>query len=128
MWNYRNKKNKYGRKKVNKLGYTFDSKLESAVHDILLLRERAGEIRNIKQQVSVYLTLARILYKVDFSFEDCANGVEEYTEAKGFETTDYRLKRRLWIHYGPGKLTIYKGSHTKPYVDEIIIPKTIDPV
>ncbi len=122
MWNRYQKKNKYGRTKVKKLGYTFDSKLESAVHDILLLREKAGEIRNIKQQVNVHLTAARILYKPDFSYELVETGETEYVEAKGMVTPVYAIKRRLWIHYGAGKLYIYKGSHTKPYLDEIIIP------
>lgn len=112
-----------GNTKVKKLGYSFDSKLESAVHDLLLLRERAGEIKNIKQQVNIHLTLAKILYQVDFSHEDCKTGQEEYTEAKGFETAVYRIKRRLWLWYGPGKLTVYKGSYSKPFIDEVIIPK-----
>jgi hypothetical protein len=119
MWN----RNKYGRKKVNKLGITFDSKLESAVHDLLLLREKAGEIRNIRQQVSVHLTLAKILYKPDFSFEVVATGETEYVEAKGLVTPVFAIKKRLWEFYGPSKLTIYKGGYRKPYLDEIVIPK-----
>lgn len=122
MWNRYQKKNKYGRTKVKKLGYTFDSKLESAVHDIHLLREKAGEIRNIKQQVSVYLTAARILYKADFSYELVETGETEYAEAKGVSTQSWAIKLRLWRCYGPGKLYLYKGSYTKPYLDEIIIP------
>jgi hypothetical protein len=123
MWNRYQKKNKYGRKKVKKLGYTFDSKLESAVHDILLLREKAGEIRNIKQQVNVHLTAAKILYKPDFSYELVETGETEYAEAKGLTLPLFQVKKRLWAFYGPGKLYIYKGSHTKPYLDEIVISK-----
>lgn len=120
MWQ---RKNKFNRTKVKKLGYTFDSKLESAVHDILLLRERAGEIKEIKQQVNVHLTLAKILYKPDFSYVDCATGETVYVEAKGFPGPIFNLKKRLWKFYGDGKLEIWKGTYQKPYLDEIVIPQ-----
>lgn len=116
-------KEKYGRKKVDHAGYRFDSKLEAALFDELKLRERAGEISEIQAQDTVYLTLARIMYKPDFKFMNNSSGEYEWAEAKGFETTDYRIKRRLWQWYGPGKLYVYHGSHSRLMLKETIIPK-----
>lgn len=117
------KKEKYGRKKVDHAGYRFDSKLEAALFDHLKLRERAGEIKDIQAQDTIYLTAARIMYKPDFKYRNLATGEDEWAEAKGFETTDYRIKRRLWIHYGPGKLHVFNGSHAHLRLKETIIPK-----
>lgn len=116
---------KYGAKEVNKSGRRFDSKLESALHDYLLEQERAGEIRDIKQQVRVKLTLAEIVYIPDFSYIDVKTGKTCYAESKGFETDVWRIKRRLWAFYGCGPLFVFKGSYKKLYLHEVIIPKVV---
>lgn len=117
--------NKYGRTIRNDVaGRSFDSKLEKAVYDILWLRERAGEIKIICQQSSVYMTKARIQYIADFKCLDVSKDEEFWVEAKGFPTRDWRLKRRLWLSgYGPGRLEIWMGSYNKPFLKETIEPK-----
>lgn len=120
MW-HKTSKNKYGNKKVEHAGYSFASKGEAGLFDELKLQEAAGEIRDIKVQDTVYLTLARILYKPDYTFIRCSTQEREWAEFKGFETSDWRIKLRLWHHYGPGILTIYKRGQ-KP---EIVIPETL---
>jgi hypothetical protein len=122
MWR-RKKGEKYGRKKVEHHGYRFDSQLERALFDQLKLRERAGEIKDLQAQDTVYLTDARIMMKPDFAYTDCATGAREWAEAKGFETTDYRIKRRLWKFYGPGPLHVYGGSASRLVFKETILPK-----
>lgn len=122
-WIQRKPKEKYGRQKVDRAGYSFDSKLEAALFDQLKLRERAGEISEIQAQDTIYLTAARIMYKPDFKYLNNATGEHEWAEAKGFETTDYRIKRRLWMHYGPGKLHVFNGSHARLSLKETITPK-----
>jgi hypothetical protein len=59
----------------------------------------------------------------DFFYLDVNTKEECYAEAKGFETSDYRIKRRLWTVYGPGQLTVWGGSYKKPFIKEVIIPK-----
>jgi hypothetical protein len=113
----------YGAKRVEHAGRSFASKLEAAVFDLLCLREKAGEIRDIKCQVRVKLSAADIVYIADFGFENVASGRPAFSEAKGFETDIWRIKRRLWIHYGPGILEIWRGSYRKPYLDETIVPQ-----
>lgn len=116
-------RNKYYAKKVDRAGYSFASKLEAALFDLLKLRERAGEIRDLQCQDTVYLTDARIMYKPDYKFFEVAENDFAWAESKGFSTDVWSIKRRLWKSYGPGKLYIYKGSHTRLVLDETIIPK-----
>ncbi len=116
-------KTKYGNKKVEHAGRRFDSKLEAALYDYLLLLEKAGELSDIHSQETIYLSDARIIYKPDYSAVDTATGVRKYHEAKGFETTDWRIKRRLWMSYGPAPLLIYKGSARSFKLHETLVPK-----
>lgn len=102
------KPNKYGAKAAN--GY--DSYLEGSVGAWLELRQRNGEITDLKRQQTVVLQDGppnqRIAWKVDFSFVE--KGILVYAEAKGFETEDYKLKLKLWRGRRPAPLEIYKGS------------------
>lgn len=109
------KKNKYGAIKTN----GFSSKLESALHNILLNRQDKGELSNIKTQVNVHLTRAKILYIADFSAE-LKDGTTVYFESKGFKTQTWAIKKRLWEKYGPGRLEIWEGSYQRPYLKETI--------
>lgn len=100
---------KYGNKKTQIDGYYFASKLEADLYVHLKEREKLGEIRDIKCQVQVRLTDAKILYKPDFSAIEVDSGQVVYFEAKGFETDVWRIKRRLWeAGYGPGRLEVWK--------------------
>lgn len=112
--------NKYGAKQANGYG----SKLESAVGEILLLRESAGLIKEIKRQQTVVLQDGpremRITWRVDFSFFNLKTNETEYAEAKGFETSDYKLKLKIWRKSPPAALEIYKGSYQNPKLVERI--------
>jgi hypothetical protein len=109
----------WNNKKVSHVGFSFASKLEAAVYDIL---KSDALIKEIQPQDIVYLTDARILYKPDFK---CLGQLANvfWVEAKGYETPEWRIKRRLWMHYGPGPLYIYMGSHTRPTLKEVLSPK-----
>jgi hypothetical protein len=116
-------RHKYRAKRVNYDGQNFASKLEAAVYQILKLRERAGEIEILATQETVYLTAARIAYKPDFTVMDKFSGQTVHVEAKGLSTPVWAIKKRLWAWYGPGALEIWKGKYSRPYLDEIVIPK-----
>lgn len=118
---------KFGNIKQRIGAFTSASKLETSVLFLLHLRERAKEIEIVKIQDSVYLTKARILYIADFKIKDLKTGELQWVEAKGYETDTWRIKRRLWKHYGPGPLHIYKGTHKNPKFFETIIPEEYDP-
>lgn len=102
----------------------FPSKLEAAVYEQLLFRERAGEIKNIKRQQTVVLQDGpreiKITWRVDFSFERTSDGKLVYVESKGFETSDYRLKLKLWRKLKPAPLEIYRGDYKRPTLIERI--------
>lgn len=113
---------KYGNvKSKDEEGRSFDSAMERARFRELELLQRSGHISDLKCQVQVHLTFAKILYKPDFSYIE--HSVTIYEEVKGFETATWRIKRRLWMYYGPGPLRIYKGSAAYLKLDEEIIPK-----
>lgn len=113
---------KYGARKDHRAGHSFGSKLEASVFDVLDLRMKAGEIISIQVQDSVYLTDADILYKPDFKVT-LSDGSYVWVEAKGFKTPVWAIKKRLWKVYGPGVLEVWEGSHLKPKLTEVIVPK-----
>jgi hypothetical protein len=112
--------NKYKAQKTKVSGYSFGSKLEAQVFLILKAREQAGEISSITIQDSVYLTKARIQYIADFRFINNSTGEMTWCEAKGMELPQWRIKRKLWMFYGPGDLEVYMGNWQKPFLKEII--------
>lgn len=112
------------------------SKLERSVYEVLLLREKAGRIKDIECQSTVDLgteavtnirtgkvRTRMIRWKVDFSFTDVETDKRVWCEAKGVETRLYRKQLRLWREgAGPGVLEIYKGSYLNPTLVQIIKP------
>lgn len=111
---------KYRNKRTKISGRSFASRFEGDLFLMLEHLQKIGEIRDLKCQVSCYLTDARILYKPDFSF--VRDGQTVFAEAKGFETAVWRIKRRLWKHYGDGVLEVYKQGRSGPFLSETITP------
>lgn len=111
---------KYGSHKTSGMA----SKLEKAVYDILLLRERNGEIKDIKMQVPIVLQggkrITRITWRVDFSFTKVSDNVFWLCEAKGVETDVYKMKLKLFRFKKPHPLEIWKGTYKRPFLAEVI--------
>ena len=123
MKKYYSRHNKFGNTKQEcSLGHSHASKLESAVCGIISLRQKAGELELLQSQDHVYLTKARILYIPDFKCLDKVTGETFYIESKGYEDQKWPIKKRLWKHYGPGRLEIWTGNYRNPKLDEIIVP------
>ncbi|MFO0254951.1 MAG: hypothetical protein ACK52V_12610 [Betaproteobacteria bacterium] len=127
FWRKASPKHKYGAKRTDASsltdGRSFQSALERSVYLWLKAREQAGELVIESCQDSVYLTDARILYKPDFRVRDAVTGEVYWVEAKGLELPAWRIKRRLWLHYGKGRLVIVKGSGARLRVHEELVPK-----
>lgn len=117
------KAHKYGAKKTEHHGFSFSSKLEAAVYDILYLQKLAGEIKEIQIQDSIKLSDAEIEYRPDYKLTN-TDGKIWWCEAKGFKTAVWQIKKRLWKAYGPGELWVYEGSHMKPKLAEVIQGKS----
>lgn len=108
----------------------FPSKLEHAVWQLLKWRERAGEIRNVIRYPQVRLKdkcshcgASAVDYTVDFRFE-LDTGQYVYVEAKGCEDRTYKRNKKLWQQVGPAPLQVWKGRWEKPFLAEVVLPKT----
>lgn len=119
---YGKSKSKYKNKRTEVKGHSFMSTGEGYHYCELLLREKGGEIRNIRCQHHVPLGPAKIILIVDFSYTDCKTGDLTFEEFKGMPTPEYKLKERLWEVHGPAKLIVHYpprcGKRPK-----VIVPK-----
>ena len=99
-------RNKYGSKKIEENGEKFDSKLEYRRWCELAMLEKAGVISELKRQVPFIIApsvkfcdekraLPSMKYIADFTYME--NGVLVVEDAKGVQTPDFRIKRRLMI-------------------------------
>ncbi len=78
-------------------GFTFDSKKAAARYLVLKEMQAAGEISNLRRQVSYKLTTNGILvcrYRADFVY--ILDGVEIVEDVKGRLTDVYKLKKK-WM-------------------------------
>ena len=116
---------KYGSRKVEVDGITFDSKKEAKRYKELLLLEKAGELSNLQRQVKYVLIPPQYenpqsltkkgrgkcierecSYIADFVYQVplLEGGVPFLTvveDTKGFKTKDYIIKRKLMLYtYG----------------------------
>lgn len=96
-------RSKYGNQQCVVDGITFDSKREAARYAVLALRQRAGEITNLRIQVPFVIAPAvtingksvrERLYIADFVY-DMPHGLMVVEDSKGMQTPMYRLKRQL---------------------------------
>lgn len=109
-WNMYNK-GKYGAKKIEADGLTFDSKKEYARWCELKLLEKAKEISGLQRQVAYELIPSQwegegknrkcieraISYKADFVYKD-KDGKVHVEDAKGMRTKEYIIKRKLMLY------------------------------
>jgi len=95
------KSSKFGAKKTIVDGITFDSKWESERYGQLKAMERGGIVTDLKLQVKYDIVINDIKickYIADFVYkEESPDGeIKEIVEdAKGFETPEFKLKKKL---------------------------------
>jgi hypothetical protein len=98
---------KYKAKKTEIDGITFDSKAEAKRYQELKLLEKAGQIKHLSLQPRFTLQEGfvnshtgkierKIEYVADFMYLE--NGVIIVEDVKGMKTSDYKIKRKLFIH------------------------------
>lgn len=121
---YFNKQNKYGNKKVEYDGITFDSKKEAIRWAELKLLERSGHISDLHRQEKFVLIPSQyervetgeyyktgaskglpktkevcvekaVVYVADFVYTE--NGKMVVEDTKGFKTKEYVIKRKLML-------------------------------
>ena len=105
-------RSKYGNRKADFRGESFDSEKERDYYILLLDREKRGEIINIQRQVTITIQEAfetpsgekyrAITYKADFVYRDI-NGQVHIVDVKGSKKTlteVYKLKKKLLAYRG----------------------------
>jgi len=74
-------------------GINFGSKREARYYCDLKIRQRAGEVIGFLMQVPLRLT-GGVIYRMDF-LEFLADGTCKGIEVKGFETPEWKIKKRM---------------------------------
>lgn len=98
-WMPGNRRTKYGAKKTVTGGRKYDSKMEATYAQQLELRKLAKDIADYVPQFRVGIYIGGSLWrkwKVDFKVI-MNDGSEELHEVKGFETSDYQMKRDAFL-------------------------------
>lgn len=86
----------------------YDSAKEAERARVLHLLARAGDIRNLREQVRYELIPAQhdengklaeraCCYVADFVYTDCRTGLEIVEDVKGYRTAEYKIKRKLML-------------------------------
>lgn len=100
--------NKYGNKKTQYKGISFDSKKECEYFIYLESLEAQGEISELQRQVRFELqpsfkfkgkTIRSINYVADFTFKD-KDGQLHIVDTKGIKTDVYKLKKKMMQFQG----------------------------
>lgn len=111
------KVSKYGARKKEYNGIVYASAFEARYAADLDWRKRAGDIKDWRGQVTFHLKVNEILickYIIDFVIIH-NNDSKEYIETKGFETRDWKIKRKLFQALFPDKKykVVKKGQHNE---------------
>jgi hypothetical protein len=96
---------KYGNRKVEIDGYTFDSQKEARRYQELKLLQLSGEITGLELQPSFILIpsytyqgrkVRKMEYRADFAYLE--NGKRVVEDVKGMKTEKYRIKKKLLLY------------------------------
>ena len=99
---------KYNNKKTQVDMYLFDSAKEAKRYRDLVLLERAGEIQNLELQPRFLLQEGfkknnkkwrKLEYVADFKYIE--NGKTVVEDVKGFETKEFKIKRKIFEYKYP---------------------------
>lgn len=86
-------RSKYGAKKTNVDGITFDSKKEAEFYCDLKLQTMVGDIDGFCMQ-PIFILAPNLKYKADFIIFN-KNGTFRIVDTKGFKTKEYIAKKKV---------------------------------
>jgi len=117
------KGHKYKAQAVSIAGDDYRSKLESEVHGMLKLLERAGKIKNIRREQTIQITPS-IKHKLDFVVFDIERGVDIGIEAKGFEDSRWTTVAQAYKDFAPMPIQVWKKDKGRVFMfKEIAVGK-----
>ena len=111
-------RSKYNNKKVTLDGITFDSKIEASYYEYLKRLEQQGIVSEFLMQKEYIVfdgytkdgkKVRPIKYKADFEVHYADNHIE-VIDIKGFETADFKLKKKLFEYRYPFTLKLLTFS------------------
>lgn len=91
-------RSKYGAVRTERGGRSFASKREADRYSDLVLKERAGQIRNLRCQVPVPILVNGeevTRWVADFVYEEAPDWAVIHEDCKGYRTDLYKLKAKL---------------------------------
>ncbi len=91
---------KYGNRKCEYGGHTFDSRAEMRRYQELELALAAGEIRDLECQHAFRLVVNDVKicdYRADFIYRDAKTRQVVVEDVKGVKTPAYQLKKKLML-------------------------------
>lgn len=121
------KKNKYRNTRIVVDGVRYDSQKEYERHMYLILLEKQGKITGLKfhkKEMNIILQdNPPIKYEPDFCYYE--NGVYVIEDLKGYQTKEFKLKKKMLISMiwkgkveGILRLTRQKGKHSFEIIEE----------
>jgi hypothetical protein len=113
--------NKYGAKKTEYGGATYDSKGEAAYAARLDLLKRAGRVRWWLRQVPIMIGEPGVDKPFRVDFVVCVeDGSVEAHEYKGVETAQFKRQKKQWAKRGPFPLHVISGKKVEVIEPEVV--------
>lgn len=97
-------RHKFNAKQTLRDGIKFQSKKEAAYYDELKLGKQAGEVVFFLRQVPFDLP-GGVKYRVDFQVF-WVDGTIDFVEVKGYETSEWKMKRKMVESIYPIKIKV----------------------
>ena len=106
------------------IGRSFMSEGERDCGEMLWAMQQGREIRDLEFQVSVRLTAGRLRWVLDYRFFDAKLSEVVWADFKGHEQERWGELKKLWPHYGPARLRVYKKGRHGIFVAQEIVPRS----
>ena len=108
---WRCRRGKYNNQRTIVDGISFDSKREAAYYCRLKLLKAAGQIKDFEVKPKFQLIPANDLFRGISYIGDFMvtypDGKSEIVDVKGFETPEFKIKRKLLYHFTRKEIVLY---------------------
>jgi hypothetical protein len=119
------KPTKFKAKSIELDGYWFSSQGEAELYSLLVLMQKSGEIQSIQCQDYVRLGKSKYGMKPDFRVSK-PDETFEWHEFKGYEQETWPRHKKMWAAYGPGKLHVWKKNRRGLFLEQTIVPVSVE--
>lgn len=99
-------RHKFNAKPTISDGIRFDSRREAAYYDQLKIMQKVGEVVFFLRQVPIHLP-GNVRFVIDF-LEFRSDGTVHFIDVKGFETEQFKIKKRIAESEYPIEIEVVK--------------------